>query len=76
MSFGIAEVALKLLMTSNLYLTSELSISTSVLWVREHYFEKKFTLTDDWSTSLSVYGWNHKVLFRSYTLQKFAPEGK
>lgn len=31
MSFGIAEVALKLLMTSDLYLTSELSITTSVL---------------------------------------------
>lgn len=31
MSFGIAEVALKLLMTSDLYLTSELTITTSVL---------------------------------------------
>lgn len=76
MSFGVAEVALKLLVTSNLYLTSEPSISTSVFWVRNIILKRSLHCDDDWSTNLSVSGWSHKVLFRSLYTLKFAPEGK
>lgn len=58
MNFGIAKVAPRPSVTSDVYLTSELSTGTSVLWVKNIILKRNLHCNDDWATSLSVSGWD------------------
>lgn len=58
MNFRIAEVAPRLSVTTDIYLTSEPSTGTSVPWVKNIILKKNLHCNDDWATSLSVSGWD------------------
>lgn len=58
MNFGIAGVAPRPSVTSDMYLTSEPSTGTSVLWVKNIILKRNLHCNDDWATSLSVSGWD------------------